>query len=135
MAAGSRCCATGGRSSDALRHRLRTWLRESSFRGKKSHAIDIREEVDHLNRVYDYDQIKFIEHDNIASYTSAQGFYGASYDLGAKHLHPLKYAMGLRAAALSEGVQLYENTRFKLRLDRRESHHHDTKSQGHCRWW
>lgn len=80
------------------------------FAAKKSHAIDIREEVDHLNRVYDYDQIKFIERHNIASYTSAQGFYGASYELGAKHLHPLKYALGLRAAALSEGVQLYEKT-------------------------
>ena len=76
------------------------------FAAKRSHSDEIEEEVAHLNAVYGYDQISFIEMKDIEDYTSAQGFYGASYDRGAKHLHPLKYALGLRAAALSEGVHL-----------------------------
>ena len=80
------------------------------FAAKRSHSDEIEEEVAHLNAVYGYDQISFIEMKDIEDYTSAQGFYGASYDRGAKHLHPLKYALGLRAAALSEGVHLFEKT-------------------------
>ena len=80
------------------------------FAAKRSHSDEIEEEVAHLNAVYGYDQISFIEMKDIEDYTSAQGFYGASYDRGAKHLHPLKYVLGLRAAALSEGVHLFEKT-------------------------
>ena len=64
----------------------------NSLTAKRSHSDEIEEEVAHLNAVYGYDQISFIEMKDIEDYTSAQGFYGASYDRGAKHLHPLKYA-------------------------------------------
>ena len=80
------------------------------FAAKRSHSSEIEEEVAHLNAVYGYDQISFVAKKDIGHYTSAQGFYGGSYDRGAKHLHPLKYALGLRAAAFSEGVQLFEKT-------------------------
>jgi gamma-glutamylputrescine oxidase len=68
-------------------------------------------EVEHLQTVYGYDQIRFIDSAELADMTSAQGFGGATLDSGARHLHPLNFALGLARAALDAGAQLFEGSR------------------------
>ena len=75
---------------------------------KRSHYRELREEVAHLQRQYNYDGASYVPAHEVAQYTSAQGCFGGLLDKGARHLHPMQYALGLRDAALSLGAKLYE---------------------------
>ncbi len=77
---------------------------------KPSHSRELQEECEHLNNAYDYQQISFLDQNQVAELTSAQGFFGGLLDKGALHLHPLKYALGLARAAHKSGVRIYEGT-------------------------
>jgi len=68
-------------------------------------------EVEHLQRVYGYQQIRYVDAAELAQMTSAQGFGGATLNTGCRHLHPLKYALGLARAAIELGAQLHEGSR------------------------
>jgi gamma-glutamylputrescine oxidase len=61
--------------------------------------------------VYGYDDIRYVEADELAQMTSGQGFHGATLDSGARHLHPLNYALGLARAARDLGAVLHEGSR------------------------
>ncbi|TXS90716.1 FAD-binding oxidoreductase [Parahaliea maris] len=78
---------------------------------KAGDATDLREHVDHLRGVYGYEQIRYVDRDELAGMTSGQGFHGATLDEGCRHLHPLNYALGLAAAADQLGARLYEGSR------------------------
>ena len=77
---------------------------------KKRHLSGFREEVDHLSRVYGYDKLRFIDSKETLWMTQARGMHGGLLDSGARHLHPLKYALGLADAAASLGAELYERS-------------------------
>ena len=77
---------------------------------KSSHADDLESEVAHLKNTYNYNGASYLCSDQVAELTSAQGSYGGMLDSGARHLHPLKYALGLKHAAMQLGAELYENT-------------------------
>ena len=78
---------------------------------KAGHAEDLREEMEHLSSRYGYEKLTYLESEGVAERTSAQGFHGGLLDDGCKHLHPLKYAVGLARAAAEAGVRIYEGTR------------------------
>jgi len=88
---------------------------------KASHARELAEEVEHLQSVYGYQDIQYLDQRGLAELTSASGGFGATLDLGARHLHPLKYAFGLAAAAKTLGAQIFEQspaTSYKEQGDR-----------------
>ena len=68
-------------------------------------------EAEHLQKVYDYQQIRYVDSSELADMTSGQGFHGGVLDEGSCHLHPLNYALGLAKAADTLGAQLYEGSR------------------------
>lgn len=74
-------------------------------------ARELREEVTHLQAVYDYDGLRYVEQSELQHMSSAQGFHGGTLDTGARHLHPLKYCLGLASAAESLGATIHEATR------------------------
>ena len=74
-------------------------------------AAELAAEVEHLQSVYDYREVRYVEAQELRAMSSARGFHGALLDGGGRHLHPLKYALGLAQAARSQGAQLYENSR------------------------
>ncbi|MFU8764584.1 MAG: NAD(P)/FAD-dependent oxidoreductase [Haliea sp.] len=78
---------------------------------KAGDARELQEQVERLRSIYDYDQIRYVDRAELAAMTSGQGFHGASLDLGARHLHPLNYALGLARAARDLGAQLHEGSR------------------------
>ena len=46
----------------------------------------------------------------MAQLVGSDSYYGGSLDMGAGHLHPLNYALGLADAALAAGARLYQST-------------------------
>jgi len=77
---------------------------------KPGYAGDSRDYVDFLRREYDYEQIEYLEREAMAEVVGSDTYYGGSLDMGAGHLHPLNYALGLADAALAAGARLYEST-------------------------
>jgi gamma-glutamylputrescine oxidase len=77
---------------------------------KPGYAGESREYVDFLRQQYDYHQIEYLEPDAMAELVGSDSYHGGSLDMGAAHLHPLNYALGLADAALAAGARLYEST-------------------------
>jgi gamma-glutamylputrescine oxidase len=78
---------------------------------KPGDIAELPAEVEHLNTVYGYDKVRYVDAAELAGMTSAKGFGGATLDNGCRHLHPLNYALGLARAALDAGAQLHEGSR------------------------
>ena len=85
---------------------------------KAAHAQELEEYASHLQEHYDYAGVRYVAPDELAAMTSGQGFHGGLLDPGARHLHPLNYALGLARAAHDLGASLHEGSRV---LDYRES--------------
>jgi gamma-glutamylputrescine oxidase len=66
--------------------------------------------VDLLNSRYGYDQITALDHDAAQAICPSPAYVGGSLDMGAGHLHPLGFALGLARAAVAAGVRIYENS-------------------------
>ena len=81
------------------------------YAAKSSHVGELQEEIEHLETAYDYHQLRGVEKAELGSLGSAQGFHYAMIDEGARHLHPLKYCLGLARAAMAAGVTIYEQSK------------------------
>ncbi|HEY5740444.1 MAG TPA: FAD-binding oxidoreductase [Gammaproteobacteria bacterium] len=77
---------------------------------KPGYDRESRDYVDFLRREYDYQQIEFLEREAMAELVGSGSYYGGTLDMGAGHLHPLNYALGLAAAALDAGASLYRHS-------------------------
>jgi len=77
---------------------------------KASHALDLEHEVNQLTRDYGYTKASYLNREELAELTSASGMHGGMLDMGARHLHPLKYTHGLARVASSLGVTIYEQS-------------------------
>lgn len=78
---------------------------------RKSFVEDSRDYVEHLRLAYGYEDIRFIDGDEIGEQVGSPRYFGGSLDMGAGHLHPLNFALGLGRAADAAGAQLFEETR------------------------
>ncbi len=66
--------------------------------------------VEHLQSRYGYDQITALSEEALSALCPSPRYKGGSLDMGAAHLHPLNYALGLARACEKAGVTFYENT-------------------------
>ena len=78
---------------------------------KQRYVKATRASVAHLQEVYGYDKIGFLDRDELHEHIGTTAYYGASLDWGAGHLQPLAFALGLARAAEAAGVRIYETTR------------------------
>jgi gamma-glutamylputrescine oxidase len=62
-----------------------------------------------LQKRYDY-QMQPIAAADIQNWIASERFHSGLFDPLSGHLHPLKYCLGLAAAARAAGVQIYENS-------------------------
>lgn len=77
---------------------------------KPAYAKGTQAYVDFLQRQYDYREMEYLERDEMAELVGSDNYFGGSLDMGAAHLHPLNYALGLADAALAAGASLFEST-------------------------
>jgi gamma-glutamylputrescine oxidase len=66
--------------------------------------------VDKLRRIYNYDQLQWLDRDELAAAISTDVYFGGWRDGGAGHLDPLRFAQGLARAAAKAGARIYEQT-------------------------
>ena len=66
--------------------------------------------AEHLQAHYGYNQIDTLNHDALQSVCPSPDYIGGTLDMGAAHLHPLNYALGLARAAAAAGVRIFETS-------------------------
>lgn len=64
-----------------------------------------------LQEDYGYDLITPIDRAEIRNLVGSESYHGGTLDMGAGHIHPLRFALGLARAALAKGVRIYETSR------------------------
>jgi gamma-glutamylputrescine oxidase len=74
---------------------------------------DLEADTGHLQSVYDDKTIRMLDRDEIAAALGTAIYPGGRFDSGGGHLHPLKFARGLAAAAARAGATLHEHARVK----------------------
>ncbi|MEQ9489798.1 MAG: FAD-binding oxidoreductase [Alphaproteobacteria bacterium] len=72
---------------------------------------DTRAYVEKLQRDYDFQDIRFVDREEIRTLVGSNNYYGGTYDTKAAHLHPLNFALGLARAAEAVGAQIFHNSR------------------------
>ena len=78
---------------------------------KRSHAEELKSYAEKLQRDYEYGAARYIERKELEQMTSSRRFHAGLFDSRARHLHPLKYALGLAEAARDLGAEIYEDSR------------------------
>ncbi len=71
-------------------------------------AKDHADYAAHLANTYGYDQIELLDPDAMRDLVKSPLYQGGLLDMGAGHLHPLRYTFGLARAAESAGARIYE---------------------------
>jgi gamma-glutamylputrescine oxidase len=66
--------------------------------------------ADHLRETYDYSQIETLDHAALQAVCPSPDYVGGLLDMGAAHLHPLRFALGLARAAEKAGVRIHESS-------------------------
>lgn len=79
-----------------------------------------------LAHSYGYDKIRPLNRNEMREMVGSPAYHGGEIDMGAGHLHPLRYALGLARAAQNAGVRLYEESRV-TRLTKAEPARVETK--------
>jgi len=69
-----------------------------------------REFAEKLQHDYGYQAIQFLDQVALQQELHSPLYYGGVLNLGAAHLHPLNYALGLAQAAKQAGVAIYERS-------------------------
>ncbi|MEH6829528.1 MAG: FAD-binding oxidoreductase [Sulfitobacter sp.] len=81
------------------------WTGSTDSEVKHLHAY-----ADLLASKYNYDQIETLDHAGLQSVCPSPDYRGGVLDMGAAHLHPLNYALGLARAAAAAGVRIHERS-------------------------
>lgn len=63
-----------------------------------------------LNEDYGYEQIRYVDRDELPEMLGAAGCFGGTLDMGGGHCHPLNLSLGLARAAEAAGARLYERS-------------------------
>jgi len=67
--------------------------------------------IEHMARVYGYDQLALIDEADLAHVLGTDVYHGGLVDRGGGHLHPLNLALGMARAAMAAGAVIHERTR------------------------
>lgn len=70
----------------------------------------LHEYAELLATKYGYGQIETLDHAALQSVCPSPDYKGGILDMGAAHLHPLNFALGLARAAVAAGVRIYERS-------------------------
>jgi len=64
---------------------------------------------EHMVKHYDF-PLRWLDRADLDTLINSPRYHGGVYDPRSGHLHPLKYSLGLARAAVSLGVQIFENS-------------------------
>lgn len=78
-----------------------------AVKASKARALEMW--AQHVTSAYDY-PLQWITPADLRDWIASDRFHSGVFDPNSGHLHPLKYCLGLGAAARAAGVQIYENS-------------------------
>ena len=78
---------------------------------KAAHVAEHAAYVEKLRRDYGYEAITSLDRAGIEAALGTRAYHGGSLDMGAAHLHPLNFALGLASAARDAGARIFERSR------------------------
>ena len=78
---------------------------------------------------HDYPHMRFVPKSEIRQHVDSPVYHGGVLDMGAYHLHPLNYCLGLARGAVSEGAMLHEGSPV-TRLEKTASGHRIATANG-----
>jgi len=85
----------------------------------KSEQAELHAHAAHLSDRYGYDQIELLDEVAGQALCPSPAYKGGYLDMGAAHLHPLNYALGLAQAASKAGVRIFEGSEVTAIRDTR----------------
>lgn len=94
-------CATHGIDADWRPGRL-------LLAHNKRSVSEIEEQAEYLAKHYNYSGFEMFDAERCAEFVQSEVYHGGADDHGAGHLHPLKLALGIGAAAARHGAQIHE---------------------------
>ena len=74
---------------------------------------DLHAYADFLKDRYGYDQVEKLDPAGCDRLCPSPAYHGGILDMGAGHLHPLNFALGLARAARDAGARIYENSEVR----------------------
>jgi len=77
---------------------------------KKKYQDDYKQEVEKLQKQYNYESIRYVDSQEMSEMLGMNSYHGGTLDMGAGHLHPLNFILGLGEACHKAGVKIYENS-------------------------
>jgi len=77
---------------------------------RQRYLKETREYTEKLQTEYGYDKIRYLEKNEMREQVGSESYHGGSLDMGAAHLHPLNFALGLAEAAAKAGVTIYQES-------------------------
>ena len=77
---------------------------------RERYLKETREYTEKLQKDYGYDKVRYLDKAEIQQQVGSESYHGGSLDMGAAHLHPLNYALGLAKAASAAGVTIYQES-------------------------
>jgi gamma-glutamylputrescine oxidase len=106
-----------------LRERIERYAIDCEYRAgylslavKPRKAAALQAWATHVQKAYDY-AVQWIGPEEIGGWVASERFHSAVFDPHSGHLHPLKYCLGLAAAAQAAGVKIFEHS-AAYRVDR-----------------
>ncbi|MGI9286304.1 MAG: NAD(P)/FAD-dependent oxidoreductase [Pseudomonadales bacterium] len=78
---------------------------------KRGDTEELKQEVDHLRGKYGYQQMRYVDKEEVDTMQGSKKFFGGQVDEGSAHLHPLNFLLGMAAAAKNAGVKIFEASR------------------------
>ncbi|KJZ20566.1 NAD(P)/FAD-dependent oxidoreductase [Loktanella sp. S4079] len=104
-------------AKSALRQLCETQIPEARYRPGVAHGFYNAKEADsyaadasYLSDVYGYDQITVMNPQEMQEVVRSPLYQGGLLDMGAGHIHPLRYVFGLARLAETAGAVIYERT-------------------------
>ncbi|MDA9008586.1 FAD-binding oxidoreductase [Alphaproteobacteria bacterium] len=77
---------------------------------KPGYVEDSKAYAEKLQRDYDYQDVRFIDREEVREMVGTEAFYGGNLMSGSYHLHPLKLVVGMARAAIAAGVRIFEES-------------------------
>ena len=67
--------------------------------------------TNHLREKYGYDKIQNLSLEETHHLVNSPAYFGGTLDMGAGHIDPLRYALGLARKCINLGVEIYEQSK------------------------
>jgi gamma-glutamylputrescine oxidase len=95
-------------ASDVPEARFTPGLAEGACSVKE--AEELHRDADFLAHHYAYAQVQPLDAGEMRATVKTKQYHGATLDMGAGHIHPLRYALGLARLAEAAGAQIFERS-------------------------